>query len=195
MKKLILVAAILAPLAFVTPARGQQLDAAFSINTAKAPSASSATGQFFPQSMGGGTFPGFSADYLFFHHVGIGFEADWRASRNIYAGVQPFRPIFYSANAVWAPKLGKSVSAELQGGIGASSTRFYQPFVTCSFVSCTNFSSVDHFLGHLGGGVRLYVWRNLFIRPEAHVYFINNNIEFSGPRVARYGVALGYSLR
>jgi hypothetical protein len=195
MKKLIFIAVVFISFAVAGPARSQQLDAAFSVSAAKAPSASSATGQFFPQSMGGGTFPGFSADYLIRYNLGIGFEADWRASRNIYAGVQPFRPVFYTANAVWAPKLSKYVSAELQGGIGASSTRFYQPFVTCSFVSCTDFSSVNHFLGHIGGGVRIYIWRNLFIRPEAHVYFINGNVEFSGPRVERYGVALGYSLR
>jgi hypothetical protein len=195
MRKLLLLAAVFALFALGSPARAQQLDAAFSVSAAKAPSASSATGQFFPQSMGGGAFPGFSADYLIRHHIGVGFEVNWRATRNTYFGVQPFRPIFYSANAVWAPKLGKSAQAEIQGGIGASSTRFYQPFVTCNLFTCTNFTSINHFLGHVGGGVRFYIWRNVFLRPEAHVYFINNNLEFSGPRVARFGAALGYSVR
>jgi len=194
MKKLVPFAVVFALFVLARPARSQQLDAAFSVSATQAPSASDATGKFFPQSMGGGAFPGFSADYLFRHQVGIGFEVNWRASQNIYAGVQPFRPVFYDFNGVWAPRISREASGEFQGGIGVSATRFYQPFVTCTFFSCTNFSTVNHFLGHVGGGLRLYVWRNLFIRPEAHAYFINNNVEFSGSHVERYGVSLGYSI-
>jgi hypothetical protein len=48
-------------------------------------------------------------------------------------------------------------------------------------------------MGHFGGGLRLYVWGNLFVRPEAHFYLIHNNTDFSGPWAARYGASIGYS--
>jgi len=177
------------------PARAQQLDAAFGVGTTSAPSASDATGKFFPQSMGGGASPAFSADFLFIHHLGVGFDVNWRASQNIYAGVQPFRPVLYTFDAVWAPRISRQVSGELQGGIGVSATRFYQPFLSCNLFTCTDFSTVNHFAGHVGGGVRLYIWRNLFLRPEVHAYFIHNNVEFSGAHLIRYGVSIGYSFR
>ena len=177
-----------------------QIDGAFSVSTVQATSAANAGSNYQPQSIGGGVFTGFSGDFLFKHHFGIGGEVNWRAHQNIYQGVQPFRPIFYDFNGVWAPPLGTGpvghrVSAELQGGFGGTSTRFYQPFVTCGFISCTDFTSVKHLDGHVGGGIRFYIWHGLFIRPEAHFYFIRNNFEFSGPNATRLGVALGFSSR
>ncbi len=50
-------------------------------------------------------------------------------------------------------------------------------------------------MGHFGGGVRVYVTRAIFLRPEAHLYLVNNNFEFAGPRVTRYAVSIGYSLK
>lgn len=195
MKRLILVAAVCVFFLMVNTAHGQQLDAGFAVSGVTATPASSAGVNFQPQTMGGGAFPGFSADFLVRHNFGLGFEVNWRAKRNTYFGVQPFRPIFYDFNGVWAPRLTRSASAELQGGIGVSSTRFYQPFFTCNFFTCTNFSSANHFLGHIGGGVRFYFWHNVFLRPEAHLYVIHNNFEFAGSRVTRFGATLGYSFR
>ncbi|HLJ89782.1 MAG TPA: hypothetical protein VKZ53_23440 [Candidatus Angelobacter sp.] len=176
-------------------AYGQQLDLGFAMSGLLAPSATSASGNFSPQSIGGGAFPGFNGDFLFRHNFGVGAEVNWRAKQNVYRGFQPFRPILYDFNGVWAPRLGKKASAELQAGIGAASIRFYNPFVTCNFFGCSNFSSSNHFLGHFGGGVRLYVFHNVFIRPEAHYYLIHNNFEFSGANSTRVGITLGYSLR
>ncbi|HWX56878.1 MAG TPA: hypothetical protein VN176_20015 [Verrucomicrobiae bacterium] len=176
-------------------ALGQQLDGAFSVSTFQSTSAASAGTQYSPQSIGGGAFIGASADFLLWHHLGIGGEVNWRARRNVYQAVQPFRPVFYDFNAVWAPPLGKRASAELQGGFGGTNTRFYQPFLSCNFFSCTDFSSVNHLDGHLGGGLRVYIWHNVFLRPEAHFYFIRHNYEFSGPAATRLGMSLGYSFR
>ena len=173
----------------------QQLDAAFGLGTVTAPSAFDATGAFFPQSVGGGVFPSFSGDVLFLHHFGVGGEVAWRATRNLSQGFLPFRPIFYDFNAVFAPPLGKHAAAELQGGIGGESVRFYQGFVTCSFFSCTDFVSTNHFMGHVGGGIKLYAFHNFFIRPEVHFYFIHNNVEFSGNHATRLGASIGYTFR
>ena len=180
---------------FCATVQAQQVDIAFGVGTVTAPSAFDATGDFFPQSVGGGVFPSFSGDVLFLHHLGVGGNVSWRATRNLSQGFLPFRPIFYDFNAVFAPPLGKHAEAQLEGGIGGESVRFYQGFVTCSFFSCTDFVSINHFLGHVGGGIKLYAYHNFFIRPEAHFYFIHNNVEFSGNHATRLGASIGYTFR
>ena len=180
---------------FCATVQAQQVDIAFGVGTVTAPSAFDATGDFFPQSVGGGVFPSFSGDVLFLHHLGVGGNVSWRATRNLSQGFLPCRPIFYDFNAVFAPPLGKHAEAQLEGGIGGESVRFYQGFVTCSFFSCTDFVSTNHFLGHVGGGIKLYAYHNFFIRPEAHFYFIHNNVEFSGNHATRLGASIGYTFR
>jgi len=54
--------------------------------------------------------------------------------------------------------------------------------------------SVNHFLGDFGGGVKLYPTNGgFFVRPEARVYVVNNNQEFSSAHATRYGVSIGYT--
>jgi len=171
----------------------QQFDAAFGLGTVSGPSASSAAGNFSPQSIGGGVFPSVSGDFLLLHHFGVQGEVAWRATRGLYGGFQPYRPVLYDFNAIWAPPVGKYVTPEIMGGIGAESIRFYTSTINCNFVSCTNFVSSNHVLGHFGGGLRFYPRGHFFIRPESHVYIVHNNFEFSGARILRYGASLGYS--
>jgi len=173
-------------------AQGQQFDVAFGVNGITAPSASSASGNYSPQSLSGGAYPTFSGDFLLFHNFGVNGEVSWRASRNLYAGIFPYRPVFYDFNGVWAPRLGR-IGPELMAGIGAESIRFYQPTFVCGFNGCTNYVSSNHFLGHFGGGLRLYVTHNFFVRPEAHLFLIHDNVEFSSFRAVRYGLSIGYT--
>jgi len=191
MRKLVLVAAL-----FVLACVGAQaqLDVAMGLSTVNGPSASSATGNYAPQNIGGGAYINFSADYLMWHNLGFGGQISWRASQNLWGGQIPFRQIFYDFNGVYAPRLSKYAGVELQAGIGAESVHFYTGNVTCSaFSGCSNYQSSNHFMGHFGGGLRLYAKGNFFIRPEAHVYFVRNNFEFSGPRATRYGMSIGYT--
>jgi hypothetical protein len=177
---------------------GQQFDLAFGVGTVTGQPATDALNDqnHTPQSISGGAYPTFSGDFLFIKkYLGVGGEVAWRSHQNTDIFFQPYRPILYDFNAVLAPPLGKKAQAELQGGIGMESVRFYTPFFSCSFTGCTNFQSSNHFLAHVGGGLRFYVTRAIFIRPEAHLYFVRNNIEFSGPRVQRFGVSIGYSLK
>jgi hypothetical protein len=179
-------------------AHAQQFDLAFGVGTVTGQSASDAltSTDHTPQSLSGGGYPAFSGDFLFIKkYFGVGGEVSWRGHQNVDIFFNPYRPIFYDFNAIYGPPLGKRVQAELQGGIGAESLRFYQPFFQCSFTGCTNFQSSNHFLTHVGGGLRFYVTNSIFIRPEAHLYFVRNNFEFSGPRVQRFGVSIGYSLK
>jgi len=171
-------------------ASAQELDTAFGVGTMNAPSASNSNGN--QASLNGGAYPAFSADLILKHRFGVGGELAWRASRNVFAGVQPYRPLFYDFNGIYAPKLGKHVTAEMMAGIGWESIRLYQGFTTCG-ITCTDFVSSNHFLGHFGGGLRYYVWGHIFVRPEAHVYLVNNNVEFNSAHAVRYGMSIGYT--
>ena len=191
MKKIFLFAA-LAFIAFV-PAAFAQLDVAVGMNTLAAPSASSATGSYAPQSLTGGAYPSASVDFMLKRKFGVNGEIAWKGGRGNYLNsAQPFRPVLWDFNGVWTPQLNKFVVPELMAGIGAESTRFYN-LPNCGSTGCTNYTSSNHFMGHFGVGVRLYAKGNFFVRPEAHLYLVNNNVDFSSPRVTRYGVSIGYS--
>jgi hypothetical protein len=180
---------------FSTVAHAQQVDFAFGMGTTNAPSASQADSNHSPVSLTGGAYPSFSGDVLLHKRIGFQGELAWRASRANYPGADiPYRPLFWDFNAIYAPKLASHAEVNLLGGIGAESIRFYVGTV-CGAFSCSNFQSSNHFMGHFGAGLKLYPVRNFFIRPEAHLYLVNNNVEFSSPRVVRYGISIGYTLR
>lgn len=170
-----------------------QLDLGFGVSGVKGTSANNAGINFFPQDVGGGVFPTFNGDFLLWKHFGIGGEVSFRATRNLSQGFLPYRPIFYDFGGVYAPPLGKHAALELTTGIGGESVRFYTGTLTCNFFSCTDFTSNNHLLWELGGGVKLYTWRNVFVRPEARFYLIRNNFEFSGNHATRLGATIGYS--
>jgi hypothetical protein len=192
-KKLALIAAFFVLNVFIGAAHAQQIDAAFSFSGISSAQGKTTNGLFFP-TVGGGLYPGFNADFLVKHQLGLEGDISWRASQNSYGGFQPFRPIFYSFNAIWVPRISKNISAEVLAGIGAENLRFYSNTLNCSsFTGCTNYASSSHFMGDFGGGIRAYFWRDAFIRPEARVYLIHNNVEFSSGYAVRYGVSIGYT--
>lgn len=193
LKKLTLIALLFVFALLGRTAHAQEIDAAFGVSTLTSGSGKTTNGVFFP-SVGGGAYPMFSADVLLTHHLGIEGDVSWRASQNLYGGYQPYRPIFYSFNAIWAPKIATHITAELLAGIGGENLRFYTPYTSCSYVTgCTDYVTSNHFMGDFGGGIRAYVWRSAFIRPEVRLFLINNNVEFSSSYAVRYGVSLGYS--
>lgn len=172
---------------------GPRGDVAFGFGSLLSTPSSNATGNYAPQSIGGGLYPVFSVNFLLRHHIGVSGEVSWRGGRNLYEGYEPFRPIFYDINAVYSRRVAKQIGFEAMGGIGAESVRFYTGATTCNFITCTDYNSNNHFLGHFGGGVRLYVHGNIFIRPEAHLYLIQGNNLFSSGRAERVGASIGYS--
>lgn len=203
MKRLLLVVSAFCLILFTaSAAQAQQLDVAFGIGTLTGQPASAGdaltttTINHFPQTISGGGYTTLSGDFLFKKGIGVGMAASWRVNQNVDIFQQPYRPLFYDFNAVYGPQITKRVQAELQGGIGMESIRFYTPFLSCgTFTGCTNFSSSNHLTTHVGGGLKFYVTNSIFIRPEAHVYFVRNNVEFSGPRAQRFTVSVGYSLK
>jgi hypothetical protein len=179
--------------AFSNFAQAQKIDLAFGVSTVSAPSASSADSSHSPVSLTGGTYPGFSGDVLFFHNLGIGGEVYWKATQGNYGGdpTLPFRPIFLDVNAVYAPKLARHTYLELVGGLGAIDTRIYCQ--GCGNGYNTNYSSDKHFMGDFGAGIKFYPKGGFFVRPEAKLYLVNNNLNFSSARVTRYGLSIGYT--
>lgn len=191
MKKLIVVICFGWIFSMNSPASAQQIDVALAGGSVSSPGANATT---LAPSLRGGTFIGFNGDVLFHGNLGVQAEINWRASQGNYAGVYPYRPLFYDFNAIYARRFSKKVGAEVLGGIGAESLRFYQGAYNCDYYgNCTNYVSSNHFMVDFGGGVRAYVWHNLFVRPEMRFYIVHNNVEFSSDYVVRYGASIGYT--
>jgi len=180
--------------------QAQEFHGAFGFGTVTAPAASvDSNGNVFP-SLSGGLYPSFSGIFILKHHIGFGVDVAWRAHQALYteAGSNflfqaPYRPIFYSFNAVYGRQLGKKFGVDAMAGIGGEDLRFYTPYFTCGAFSCTNYTSSNHFAGHFAGDVRYYFWGHAFIRPEIHYYAVRNNVEFNRTNVTRYSVSIGYS--
>jgi len=197
-RKLLLLFALVFSLTIASSLQAQEFDGAFGFGTVVAPSASTnSNGVSFP-SLSGGLYPSFSGMFRLKHHIGFGGEVAWRARQAIYGTgafgiIEPYRPIFYDFNAVYG-RTWKKVGADAMAGVGGEDLRFYTPFFNCNgFTGCTNYQSSNHFAFHLGADIRYYFWGHAFIRPEAHYYFVHNNVEFNNVNVSRFGVSIGYS--
>jgi hypothetical protein len=177
-------------------AQAQEFDAAFGFGTVTSKASSfDSSGNFFP-SLSGGLYPSFSGIVLLKHHLGVGGEVAWRAHQNFtptsFGFIQPYRPIFYDFNAVYG-RTYKRFGADVMAGIGGEDLRFYGVLNCGAVTGCTNYVSSNHFAGHFGADVRIYVWGHLFVRPEAHYYVIHNNQEFNNANASRFAVSIGYS--
>ena len=100
-----------------SPAPAQQFDLSAGVSGLTGPSSTPDL-----QTIGGGAYPTFGLDFLFYHNLGVGFNAAFRASENLYQGQLPFRPFFYDVDAVYAPPLGKraQLSFPLESELRAS---------------------------------------------------------------------------
>jgi hypothetical protein len=179
--------------AFSNFAQAQKIDVAFGLSTIDASGASAADSSHAPVSLTGGTYPGFSGDVLFWHNLGIGGEIYWKANQGKYGGdpTLPYRPIFLDFDAVYSPKLASHTYLELAAGIGALDTRIYCQ--GCGNGYNTNYSSDKHFMGDFGAGIKFYPKGGFFVRPEAKLYLVNNNLNFSSARITRFGLSIGYT--
>ena len=186
-----------------TFASAQQGDAMIGFSAVTSPGATAcgatSSGPFgFACPEKGGLYPNISADVIFHRRVGIGFDVAWRGGQGDYGGLGiPYRPLIFDFNGVYQPRLGKKVGLDLMAGIGWQSTRFYgfTPTFSCEALGAC-YTSSNHFLVDVGGGVRYYFWHHVFIRPEAHYYKIFNNADtpFTSDNVVRVGASIGYTI-
>lgn len=204
MRKLALFVAACSLFFFANLASAQQGDAMLGFGTLLSPGAAScndSTG--CPEK--GGLYPAINGDVIFHRRVGFGYEVTWRGSQGLYGGCsdcQPYRPIIQDFNAVYQPRVTKKVGLDLMAGIGWQETRLYSGNYSCTFVSCTNYTTSNHFLVDVGGGIRYYFWHHVFIRPELKYYNIHNNVAnsfsgnfgFSSGNLLRVGGSIGYTI-
>jgi len=146
----------------------------------------------------GGTYLNLGGDVIFKNRLGAAFDVNWKASQGEFGGPggQPYRPLLFTFNGVFQPKLSKKAGADLFGGIGWQSTRFYgyQPTSNCVYFGAC-YTSSNHFLVDVGGGIRYYVWGHMFIRPEVRFFHIvNNGDNFTSDNVIRVGASIGYTI-
>ena len=199
MRKFALLAPFVSLLFIAQLGSAQQLDFFIGGGTALASSPTNSALFFQPPAEKGGTYINLGGDVVGFkRRLGFNIETAWKASQGAYAGEnETYRPILTDFNALYQPKIGKKLGLDLMGGIGVAATRFYVPTITsCSYFSggCINYTSSDHFMEHLGGGIRYYVWHHFFVRPEIHYYHIQNNVEFNSDNVFRVGASIGYTI-
>jgi hypothetical protein len=200
LRKLALISSafIVAFLAFASFAHAQQIDVAVGAGTLLSTKNTSASLAYLPAAEKGGTYPSFSADVIFKNRFGFSAELTTRARYGLYNGYQQFRPILYDFNGLYAPRVGKRTGVDLMAGMGGQSVLFYgqvyNQYGNCNYAgTCVNRVNSNHLLVHLGGGIRYSVWRNFFVRPEAHFYRILNNTDFHSGNVLRVGASLGYT--
>lgn len=197
MRKLAILASVCAFLFLAQLASAQQGDIMFGGGTLL--SASSNNNSSLAPSENGGTYLNIDGDVVGKKRLGFNIGTAFRASQGDYGsgtGIT-FRPILTDFNALYQPHLGKKFGLDLFGGIGISSARFYvNQIVSCNIGSgCINYTSSNHFMEDLGGGIRYYAWRHFFVRPEVHYYHIQSNTDqFNSNNAVRVGASIGYTM-
>ena len=188
LRKLLFLPALVFGLAFAVNLHAQELDLGLGFGTVTAPAATAT----FP-SLSGGLYMSVGGTVRLKKYLGFNAQVAWRTRQAVYLGVQPYRPLFYDFNANFGHTWHKKYGADLMAGIGAESLRFYTPYFTCGSFSCSNYQSINHFMFHVGGDFRYYIWHTVFIRPEAHYYIVHDNAEFNNVNPTRFAIAIGYS--
>lgn len=147
----------------------------------------------------GGLFDTIGGDVIFFHNLGIGAEVSFRNGRGSYAGLA-YRPTFYDVNAVYEPSFGR-FTPEAQGGIGRANLNFYytpQFCVTfpqgCGSTTAAA-SGANYFELHFAAGVRYYVYKSVFVRPQVDVRYVKHMSYFSSAWIPEYSVSIGYTFK
>jgi outer membrane protein with beta-barrel domain len=200
LRKSACLAAACAVLVLCSFASAQQGDAYIGAGTLLSPGASScgvqSNGTFLCAEKGG-TYLNLGADVIFKGRIGAAFDVNWKATQGNFGGLGvPYRPLLFTFNGVFQPKLGKKAGLDLFGGIGWQSTRFYgyNTSGNCQlFGAC--YTSSNHFLVDVGAGIRYYFFGHAFIRPEARVFHIlNNSDNFTSGNVVRVGASIGYTI-
>ena len=196
MRKLALFAPVFAFLFFAQFASAQQIDAFLGGGTLVSSGTCSDITSLCPEK--GGLYINLGGDVVFYKRIGVNVETAWRATQATYPNLgENYRPLLTDFNLLFQPKLGDKLGLDLMAGIGSGDTRFYTPGP--SSPGYANYASTDHFMEHLGAGIRFYPWRHVFVRPEIHYYHIQNNNNpdnngyFSTNNVFRVGASVGYT--
>lgn len=180
-----------------TALRAQQVDLFLGVGTARASSSGQGLNTFGDGTLYNtpalnGVFTDFGGAVFLNKQFGVGFTGSWRAAKD-YAGLQ-YRPSFYVFDGVFQPGqlTTRRVAPDLRAGLGFASINFdYDDPVACAQVPGCPAS--HHLVGHGGLGVRLYVFRHLFLRPAVDVLYVRDFFPFGSNWVPKYSMGIGYS--
>jgi hypothetical protein len=152
---------------FVTNfASAQQGDIMLGGSTLMSPTINNDSVNFQPPAEKGGTYFNVSGDFIKFkHHLGLNVETAWRDKGRDYSRQWRKLPAF-------PDRLQRSLPAKVKQEVSASilcrrrrcQLSLLLPEATsCSIPTggCTFYTSSNHFMEDLGGGVRYYVWHRL----------------------------------
>lgn len=201
MRKFALVASVCAVCLCLSAAlaHAQQIDIAVSGSSLFSEATPSDLAGFRPPLEKGGVYAGLNGDYVGFgkkHRLGVNVETAWRYHLALYPfNGETYRPIFTDANALFQPHIHGRFGLDIMAGVGLASNRFTLPqATTCSVSSgCVNYTSSNHLMEHIGGGVRCRFFRNFFVRGEVHYYHVDNNLGFQSNNVLRLGASVGHT--
>lgn len=196
MRKFCSLTFVFALLLFASFAQAQepQVDVAGGGSTLWSSKDNTASEAFLPPPLKGGTYPSLFFQYLNAKDRGINIEGAFRYHKGVYNNFQFYRPIIIDANGVYSHRLAAKTHGDFMAGAGLMTLLFYG-VGSCPLPAggCSANLNSSHFLLHGGFGVRYYAWRNVFIRPEVHYYFIVNNHQFHSDNVFRLGASVGYT--
>lgn len=202
MRKFARITSVYALLLFATLASAQQVDVAVGGNTLFSSRNNTASLAYLPPPERGGVYPSASFDRIFKNGFGYSGEFTFRYKQGFYNDYQKYRPVLYDFNAVLAPKfnpfpahISKRTSTIFTAGAGGQTVLYYNPYGNCIYSSgCSTHFNSNHFLVHVSGGFNYRFWRNFFVRPEAHYYYIiHNTNDFHSNSVLRLGASVGYT--
>jgi hypothetical protein len=158
-------------------------------------------GKIYDSGKMGGFFETIGADNMFRPHFGVGAEVTFRKNQGSYASLN-YRPKFYDINIIYQPlSYTRRIVPEIQGGMGRMNLNYYFNAQFCKTYpeGCNSYnaevSSVTHLQLHLAGGVRVYIVRGFFLRPQVDIHWVNNFHEFGSSWVPEYSTAIGYTIR
>jgi hypothetical protein len=202
LRKLGFIAVVLAFFGLTNLASAQQGDAMFGFGTLLSSGSCSLNTGLCPEK--GGLYPNIGLDVIFRHRIGFAYDVTWRGSQAAYGGEggTPYRPIIQDFNAVYQPRINKKLGLDIMAGIGFQDTRLYSSQYSCTYFSCTNYSSNFNFLVDVGAGLRYYFWHHAFIRPEVRYYNVHNNVGnigadsfgYTSSSIVRVGGSIGYTI-
>ncbi len=189
-------------LLFATLASAQQVDLAVGGNTLFSTQNNTASLLYLSPPERGGVYGSATFDRIFSNGFGYGADVTFRSRQALYNNYQKYRPVLYAVNAVYAPRfnpfparISKRTSTIFTAGVGGETVLYYSPYGGCIYsTGCSTHLNSNHFLLHVSGGFNYRIWRNFFIRPEAHYYYIiNNTNDFHSNSVLRLGASVGYT--
>ena len=143
-----------------------------------------------------GVFGTFGGAVMFKPSFGVGAEVSVRFRQGDYVFLG-YRPVFYDFNAIWTPSLGMRIMPEFQAGFGGVRTSFYDASSPYYDYNTGRYSTLaarsSHFQLHAGAGLRIYVTRRVFVRPQLDYHWVRNMWEFKSSSVPAYSLAIGWS--